>query len=264
MRLGTPVQIEPAVLRIQALLKKVDRLRLPPDSRRDLESIFVRQVGKELDSALPWQAGHATRTAAIALMIGRTLALSVDALHQVKLAALLHDIGLLMLPARFRKGPAPLDSASYVAIRGHSRLGANLLEPFSFLREASALIAHHHEWWDGTGYPYGIRGEFIPFGARILAVADAFEAIQVPGVFDQFLRDRIAVRILRVASGTQFDPSIVEKLSMCMEEGARCTVCKIPGDELAIPLDIEVGTVSPRFKGGVLKTSREPRPPSNL
>jgi hypothetical protein len=70
------------------------------------------------------------------------------------------------------------------------------------LRAASILIAHHHEWWNGSGYPYGIRGEFIPLGARILAVADAFEAIQVPGVSGRTLRDRIALRILRVASGT--------------------------------------------------------------
>jgi HD-GYP domain-containing protein (c-di-GMP phosphodiesterase class II) len=87
-----------------------------------------------------------------------------------------------------------------------------LLEPYTFLREAAVLIAHHHEWWDGSGYPYGIRREFIPLGARILAVADAFESIQVPNVPDRALRDRIALNILRIASGTQFDPDLLETL----------------------------------------------------
>ena len=72
------------------------------------------------------------------------------------------------------------------------------------------MIAHHHEQWDGSGYPYGLRGEFIPMGARILAVADAFEAIQVPHVLDRTLRDRVALRIIQVASGTQFDPVVVD------------------------------------------------------
>jgi HD-GYP domain-containing protein (c-di-GMP phosphodiesterase class II) len=205
-------QLDPAVLKIQALLQKIDRLRLPAASRRDVESILVRQIAKELDRALPWQAGHGTRTAAVASLIGQELHLDVVALHNLKLAALIHDIGILMLPVRLRSDSEPLAPASYIAIQQHSRLGANLLEPFTFLRESAVLIAHHHEWWDGSGYPFGIRGEFIPLGARILAVADAFEAIRVPGVSVRSVRERIALRILRVASGTQFDPAVVEVL----------------------------------------------------
>ena len=207
-------QLDPAVLKIQALLQKIDRLRLrlPEASRRDVESILVRQVAKELDRALPWQAGHGARTAVIACLIGQELGLDVAALHNLQLAALIHDIGILMLPSRLRSGSEPLDPASYVAIQQHSRLGANLLDPFAFLREASILVAHHHEWWDGSGYPFGLRGEFIPLGARILAVADACEAIHVPGVSNRALRDHIALRILRVASGTQFDPAAVNAL----------------------------------------------------
>jgi HD-GYP domain-containing protein (c-di-GMP phosphodiesterase class II) len=146
-------------------------------------------------------------------------------LHDLELAALLHDIGLLMLPTKLRQGGKELDPASYLAIQNHSRLGANLLEPFAFLREASILIAHHHEWWDGSGYPYGLRGKFIPLGARILAVADAFQAIRVPGVSDRFLRNHIALRILRVASGTQFDPSVVAVLAERMA-GLETATCR--------------------------------------
>jgi response regulator RpfG family c-di-GMP phosphodiesterase len=204
--------VHPGILTLQAMLNKIDRLRLPLASRRDVESILVRQVSTELDRALPWQAGHGRRTAAISLLIGQAVGLTPEELHHLKLAASLHDIGLLMLPAHLTENQVPLEPESYVAIQNHSRLGAMLLEPFSFLSEASILIAHHHERWDGTGYPYGIRGRFIPLGARILSIADAFDAIQVPGVSTRVVRNRIALRILRIASGTQFDPALIDVL----------------------------------------------------
>ena len=78
-----------------------------------------------------------------------------------------------------------LDVSRYAAVQCHPRTGAQWLEPYRFLRNASVIIAHHHERWDGSGYPYGIRGTFIPIEARVLAIADAFDAIQVPAVTDQ-------------------------------------------------------------------------------
>lgn len=221
MQIQMADQVEPAVLRIQTMLRKIDRLHLSATSRRDLESILVRQVTKELDRLLPWQAGHGQVTAAVAVRMGLAANLDDELLHQLKLAALLHDIGLLMLPPHLRTGREAIDPDSYVALQNHPRLGSTLLEPFSFLRDATILIAHHHERWDGSGYPYGLRGQFIPLGARILAVADAFEAIQVPHVPDRSLRDRIALRILRVASGTQFDPVVVDLLVELMRETDR-------------------------------------------
>ena len=212
MRIEASDNVQPAVIRVQHMLQKIDRLCLPPASRHDLESILVRQVVKELDRLLSWQAGHGERTAAFALQIGRAAHLTDEELHQLKLASLLHDIGILMLPPSLQTRRERLDPDAYVTIQNHPRLGATLLEPFLFLREATVMIAHHHEQWDGTGYPYGLRGEFIPLGARILAVADAFEAIQVPHVHDRSRRDRIALRILQVASGTQFDPDVVDIL----------------------------------------------------
>ena len=204
--------VHPGILTIQAMLRKIDRLRLPLASRRDVESILVRQVSKELDRVLPMQAGHGRRTAAISLLIGQAVGLTPGELHDLKLAALLHDVGLLMLPPHLAESRDSLEPEAYVAIQNHSRLGATLLEPFSFLREASILIAHHHERWDGSGYPYGIRGQFIPLGARILSIADAFDAIQVPDVPCPDTRNKIALRIIRVASGTQFDPELVDVL----------------------------------------------------
>ena len=215
MHIESPDRIHPSVFAIQRELDKIDRL--PLASCRDIERILVRQVTKELDRALPWQAGHGRRTAAIALAIGREINLPSDDLHHLTLAAYLHDIGLLMLPPGLMDSAAFLEPDAYVAIQNHCRIGAALLEPYAFLQEAAILVAHHHERWDGTGYPYGIRGPFIPLGARILSVADAYDAIRVPEATDDTLRDLIASRILRVAAGTQFDPTIVAALTSCRE-----------------------------------------------
>lgn len=219
--------IHPGIITMQAMLRKIDRLRLPPASRRDVESILVRQVSREIDRALPWQSGHGRRTAAISLLIGQTVGLTSCELHDLKLAAFLHDIGLLMLPHDLTTGVNTLDSDSYVAVQNHPRLGASLLEPFFFLQEASVLIAHHHERWDGSGYPYGIRGTFIPLGARILAIADAYDSIKVPGT-DPAGRNRVAFRILRVASSTQFDPALVEVFCRNQNSLSTCDSTEFP------------------------------------
>lgn len=219
--------IHPGIITIQGMLRKIDRLRLPIASRRDVESILVRQVGKEIDHALPWQTGHGFRTAAITLLIGQAVGLTPGELHDLKLAAFLHDIGLLMLPHDLTIGVNTLDSDSYVTVQNHPRLGALLLEPFFFLREVSILIAHHHERWDGSGYPYGIRGRFIPLGARILAIADAYDAIKVPGA-DPAVRNLVSLRILRVASGTQFDPALVELFYRTQNSLSACACTDFP------------------------------------
>ena len=219
----TTMKIHPAVLKIQGLLRKIDDLTLPDSSRRDVERILVRQATRELDDALPWQREHGRRTAALALAIGTRIDLSCDTLHHLTLASLLHDIGLLGVPAHPVSRRGYVDSQSYAAIQCHPRIGAQWLEPFRFLREASIIIAHHHERWDGSGYPYGMRGPFIPLEARVLAIADAFDAIQVPEVQNSEIRDRVAYRILNVASGTQFDPELVALLADCLTQADRTT-----------------------------------------
>lgn len=213
------------VLRIRKTLQKIDNLPLPPSSRHHVETLLILQVTKTLDQALPWQQGHGRRTAVLARAIGTAGGLCQEALHHLTLAALLHDIGLLASPIGVHADTGYLDGESYAAVQCHPRSGAQWLEPYRFLKKASVIIAHHHERWDGSGYPYGIRGTFIPLEARILAIADTFDAIQVPGVTDRATRTRVAYRILTVTAGTQFDPELVEICGRClrsMDYLARC------------------------------------------
>jgi HD-GYP domain-containing protein (c-di-GMP phosphodiesterase class II) len=221
MQLIPAISAEPALLQIRLALQTIEGLRLPSSVRPHVESVLVRHVAKVMDQALPWQEGHGRRTAALAEAIGRAAGLRRESLHHLRLASLLHDIGLLALPSSLHAHGGYLDDESYTTVQCHPRAGAQWLEPFEFLKESSVIIAHHHERWDGSGYPYGIRGTFIPVEARILAIADAFDAIQVPVVTDQKTRHQVAYRILTVAAGTQFDPQLVEMCGHCLHKEAR-------------------------------------------
>jgi len=211
------VSAESTLHRIQAVLRRMDALPMPRSLRPLVETTLVRQVARMMDAALPFQRGHGRRTARLARSIGARAQLSVASLHQLTLAALLHDIGLLALPPALVGDTGCLDLQSYAARQSHPRVGAECLEPYRFLRNASIIIAHHHERWDGSGYPYGIRGTFIPIEARILAIADAFDAVQVPGLIDQDARDRAAYRIVTAGAGTQFDPQLVGMCGDCLQ-----------------------------------------------
>jgi response regulator RpfG family c-di-GMP phosphodiesterase len=203
--------------RIQRVLQKFDAVPLPRSLRPAVETLLIGQVAKMMDSALPWQQGHGRRTAALARSLGACAGLSPASLHQLTLAALLHDIGLLALPPALISHTGCLDGQSYAARQSHPRVGAETLEPYRFLQSASIIIAHHHERWDGSGYPYGLRGTFVPIEARVLAIADAVDAIHVPGVIDARERDKAAYRILTVGAGTQFDPHLVDLCGHCLQ-----------------------------------------------
>jgi HD-GYP domain-containing protein (c-di-GMP phosphodiesterase class II) len=199
----------PAAVKIFEILREGDKLELSVFTRQVQENLAM-QAASVLDEALPWQRGHGRRTARLSQTLGAAAGLPCHALHDLTLASFLHDIGLLALPINLIAPASYLDAHSYAAIQSHPRLGAQWLESFLFLRGASVIVAHHHERWDGSGYPYGIRGTFIPVEARVLAIADALDAITVPGIADQKTRRRVVYPIIQAAAGTQFDAQLVE------------------------------------------------------
>lgn len=117
---------------------------------------------------------------------------------------------MLSLPKKILEKNGPLTADEYALVQSHPRAGAELLEPISFLHTPAVWIAHHHERWDGLGYPYGLRGEFIPLGSRILAVADTFDALTMNQPFGQAQDLESALHLLRVGAGSQLDPELAE------------------------------------------------------
>lgn len=153
---------------------------------------------------------HGQRTARYATLLGRALGMHEGDVTDLGYAALLHDLGKLTIPCAIVRKRGPLTADEYALVRSHPRAGAELLEAIPFLRVASIWIAHHHERWDGTGYPYGVRGPYIPLAARILAVADTFDAM-TSGRPDQRAMDHaLALDLLKLVAGSQLDPDLVE------------------------------------------------------
>jgi HD-GYP domain-containing protein (c-di-GMP phosphodiesterase class II) len=156
---------------------------------------------------------HGQRTARYAAALGCAIGVSSGTLIDLHYAAVLHDIGQAMLPIEIVQKDGPLTHEEYAVLQCHPRDGARLLETIPVLRRAAILIAHHHEHWDGSGYPYGLRDTFIPLGSRILAVADRFDAL----CSDKGNPQRLAMKLLRRLAGSQLDPTLVGVFVQRME-----------------------------------------------
>lgn len=170
----------------------------------------IRELVLLIESMSPRHHGHGRRTADLAHRLGLASGLPPDELLDLMLAGLLHDVGLLTLPAPLLDESRELSPREFALYQSHPRAGAELLMPISFLRRPALWIAHHHERWDGCGYPYGLRGTFIPKGARILAVADTFDAFLYPAAGPR-TSVATAFSLLQIVGGTQLDPDLVSR-----------------------------------------------------
>ena len=153
---------------------------------------------------------HGTRTAAYSLVLGRTLNLSDDDLTDLYHAALLHDLGKMTVPNEVIQQGGISIIGDYLMTECTPRSGVEMLRPWPALQNVATLIELHHERWDGTGLPFGLRGTLIPLGARILSLTDAADQL-LTQKSDSFSDQATAVvRILRTLSGSRFDPKLVE------------------------------------------------------
>jgi diguanylate cyclase (GGDEF)-like protein len=147
--------------------------------------------------------------ASLATGIALELGLPHEEIERIRIASLLHDLGKLAVPTEILDKPTTLSDVDWQAIGEHPRIGQVILEQASSLREAVPVVLHHHEHFNGSGYPHGLRGKEIPLGARIVAVADAYHAMVHDRPYKTARDHQDALRELRVNAGTQFDPEIV-------------------------------------------------------
>lgn len=154
--------------------------------------------------------GHSERVVTFSLRLGHELGLENEALRDLELGALLHDIGKIGVPDAILRKPAKLTDEEWEKMRLHPIHGQKILRNIKFLEGAAQIVAQHHEKWDGSGYPYGLRGEDINLGARIFAVADAFDAMISDRVYRRGRSYEAALEELEKCAGTQFDPIVVE------------------------------------------------------
>lgn len=175
-------------------------------SERRVEVLW--SIARTIESRDPRLHGHSTRVARIAEAIALKLSLEPDEVARVRTAAAVHDVGKLRTPWRIVNKPGPLTDAEFEVVKRHPVDGAKMVELLGD-EELTAIVRHHHERLDGRGYPEGICGREIPIGARIIAVADTFDAITSTRPYRRGRCHREALDVLRSESGTQLDPRVV-------------------------------------------------------
>jgi putative nucleotidyltransferase with HDIG domain len=168
----------------------------------------LSRLVQRLEERHPRTHGHSRRVAAFASAIATELGLSVETVERIRTAALLHDIGKISIAAAIIDKPGSLDLDEYNEIKRHPEAGARMVEPLGD-PELAAIVRHHHERFDGCGYPATLQGFEIPLGARIVAVADTLDALVSPRPYKLPTSKRRALEMLREAAGSQLDPTVV-------------------------------------------------------
>ena len=191
-------------------LEKANRLL------RERSTAAMESLSAAIDARDAYTAGHSRRVQRLALAIGRELQLSQPELDLLGHAALFHDIGKLAIPDAILMKPARLDTDEWRLMRRHADEGARIIDRLGFLSDAVPAIRHHHERYDGSGYPDGLRGDDIPLGARIIHVADALDSMLTSRIYRPALTEDEAVEELRRGAGTQFCPRCVEALETAL------------------------------------------------
>jgi putative nucleotidyltransferase with HDIG domain len=179
-------------------------------------------LARAIDAKSAWTAGHSERVTLFAMKLGRAMGLSRRELQIMNRGGLLHDIGKIGTPPAILDKPGKLDAAELETMRDHVRIGMRILEPIPGLSEALPIIAQHHEWFNGRGYPEGLSGENISLHARIFAVADCYDALVSDRPYRKGLPIEKVVEIIKSGSGTQFDPQVIEVfLRLCASDRER-------------------------------------------
>jgi len=143
-------------------------------------------------------------------MLAASLSLLPADVEEIRLAALLHDVGKVGIPEAILNKSGPLDAGEWDTMKSHTELGARLLEPLRAMARIQLMVRHHHEYFDGSGYPHRLEGEQIPLGARIIAISDAFDTITSERAYKKPRTIEAALAELERCAGSQFDPRFVQ------------------------------------------------------
>jgi len=198
------------VARYHAVRIEKEQLKVTLEALEQLDLGTLTALARAIDAKSEWTAGHSERVTNLALRMGQAMGLADKSLEILHRGGLLHDIGKIGTPPAILDKLGRLEPEEMRIMRDHVKTGIRILEPIPCFREALPMVAQHHEWFDGSGYPAGLAGENISLHARILAVADCYDALVSDRSYRKGIPAREALEILRQKSGTQFDPMIVE------------------------------------------------------
>lgn len=184
-----------------------------------------------VDAKDQYTQGHSKKVSTYAAMIAQAAELKPIEVEEVRLAALLHDVGKVGIPEDILNKAGPLSADEWDTMKSHTILGWQLLEPLLTLRNVREMIKHHHEFFDGSGYPDQLERESIPLGARIIAVADAYDTITSPRVYKKARAAEDALTEIERCAGAQFDPQLVNLFLEAIRKQPHPILASVPADE---------------------------------
>jgi diguanylate cyclase (GGDEF)-like protein len=206
-------------------IAELKRLAAGPDRAARFRA--AASLAKAVDARDAYTGCHSERVSDLAARIAARLGVDREGVELTRLAASLHDLGKLAIPEEILRKPGPLSSTERLVLERHPQIGYRMLESLG-VEPVAAWVRHHHERWDGTGYPDGLEGDEIPLGARVIFVADAYDAMTSDRVYRARLSDDEAIAELARCSGTQFDPEVVAALAEELGVGAAWPAAAVP------------------------------------
>jgi putative two-component system response regulator len=215
--LTKPVERAELLARARSLV----RVKRYTDQLERAESVLLA-LARSIEGKDPCTEGHCERLSASATALGRRLGLSEEDLTALDRAGIVHDIGKVAVPDAVLLKPGPLTDEEWALMRKHPVTGEHICGPIHSFRKVLPIVRHHHERWDGSGYPDGLKGEEIPLAARVLQVVDVYDALSSERPYKRALRPRQAIRILREeAAKGWWDAAVVAEFERLIRTGGR-------------------------------------------
>jgi putative two-component system response regulator len=209
-----PIKIEelPIVIERNLERKKLESKRLQ-ENTSDILIKSLRALMRALDAKDQYSSGHSQRVVKLAMLMADELKLDGEDRYKLQLSAFLHDIGKIGMPDSILKKADSLEDYELRKAKDHPVVGSKIINEIEELRDVASIVRHHHERFDGTGYPDGLKGDAIPFFSRILAILDAYEALISDRVYRKAITTQKAIAEIKDNSGLQFDPFLVDIFS---------------------------------------------------
>lgn len=211
--LTKPIDAQEITVRVKSLL----RVRHLNEQLEKVENILFT-LAKALEAKDPYTEGHSERVGKLAKKLAKEVGLGEDAREALDKAAKIHDIGKVGVPETILNKPGPLTKEEFNYIKKHVVLSEQICAPLRSMRGILGIIRHHHENYNGKGYPYGLKGEDIPLEARILSIVDAYDAMTSDRPYRKRLPQDEVIKRLKEGSGTQWDPKLVDLFINMIEE----------------------------------------------
>ena len=204
---------------LRARIRSQLRLKRLPDQLEHTERVIF-MLAQAVEAKDSYTEGHLRRLRAYGEQLAIACGLVPSEVRAVRYGGILHDIGKIGVDEAIIRKPGPLTPEEAAQMRRHPEIGAQIISQMRFAREVAPIISGHHEYWDGSGYPRGLSGEDIPIGARIITIVDAYDAMTTDRPYRAALSEEEALRRLRAARGTQFDPNLLDVFLDLVASGA--------------------------------------------